>query len=178
MLDAFIPLLTVSISWKDAEAEYGNTINPSKTKRQPELKFIDAIPSIWQNKDDMPQLTIAMTDPDAPSRDNPEWSEFCHWIATEVPLTKPDSDKDDDDDLEVSSRHSKGMVDIMPYKKPGPPPKTGKHRYVFAALVPINMTTEKLNLTKPTERQHWGFEYERDGLRFWAEEHELKVIGE
>lgn len=26
-------------------------------------------------------MTLALTDPDAPARDNPEWSEMCHWIA-------------------------------------------------------------------------------------------------
>jgi phosphatidylethanolamine-binding protein (PEBP) family uncharacterized protein len=27
-----------------------------------------------------PGLTVVLTDPDAPSRKDPRWSEFCHWI--------------------------------------------------------------------------------------------------
>jgi phosphatidylethanolamine-binding protein (PEBP) family uncharacterized protein len=27
-------------------------------------------------------FTVALTDPDAPSRKHPEWSEICHWIVT------------------------------------------------------------------------------------------------
>lgn len=30
---------------------------------------------------DCGKYTVVMTDPDAPSRDDPKWSEFCHWIA-------------------------------------------------------------------------------------------------
>jgi phosphatidylethanolamine-binding protein (PEBP) family uncharacterized protein len=169
-------LLTVSVSWSDADAEYGNTINPSKTKKQPKIKFIDSVPSLWSSKDEIPQLTIAMSDPDAPSRDNPEWSEICHWIATDVSLTKPDND--DDDEGDDDSQHSKRLLDVMPFKPPGPPPKTGKHRYVFVALAPKNGTTESLHLSKPGDRQHWGYKHERDGLRLWAEEMGLEVVGE
>jgi phosphatidylethanolamine-binding protein (PEBP) family uncharacterized protein len=172
VIDPFDPLLTVSVSWSDADAEYGNTINPSKTKKQPKIKLIDSVPSLWSSKDETPQLTIAMSDPDAPSRDNPEWSEICHWIATDVSLTRPDNDDDDED-----SQHSKRLLDVMPFKPPGPPPKTGKHRYVFVALAPKNGTTESLHLRKPGDRQHWGYKHERDGLRLWAEEMGLEVVG-
>ena len=119
VIDTFDPLLTVTVSWSDAEADYGNTINPSKTKKQPKIKFVDSLPSIWSDKDEMPQLTIAMSDPDAPSRDNPEWSEICHWIATDVSLTTPDDDEDEDEGV---LKHSKRLLDVMPFKPPGPPP--------------------------------------------------------
>ena len=131
----------------------------------PYVKFIDDLPSYW-SRTNHPQLTIAMSDPDAPSRDNPEWSEICHWIATSVSLSDPDDDSAYD------------FEEVMPWKPPGPPPKTGKHRYVFVALSPVNGTTESLNLRKPDDRQHWGFEHERQGLRKWAEEMGLGVVGE
>ena len=115
-----------------------------------------------------------MSDPDAPSRDNPEWSEICHWIATDVSLTNPDNEDEDDS---PPSQHAKKLTDIMPYNPPGPPPKTGKHRYVFVALAPKNGSTDRLLLRKPDGRQHWGFEHEREGLRLWAEEMGLGVVG-
>ena len=168
----------MSVSWENTTADYGNTLNPAKTKKTPKLKLIASKPSIW-SKDKTPQLTIAMSDPDAPSRDNPEWSEICHWIATDMELTKPDNDDDDDDDDSGSEGHDvkKRVLDVMPYKPPGPPPKTGKHRYVFVALAPINGTTEKLSLSKPGDRQHWGFKHERDGLKMWADEMGLAPVG-
>lgn len=70
------------------------------------------------------------------------------------------------------------LTEIMPYKPPGPPPKTGKHRYVFVAMAPGNGTTEALALTKPGGRQHWGFGAAGEGLREWMGENGLVAVGE
>lgn len=167
VIDSFKPLLTVNVTWPDASAEYGNTINPDKTQKQPQVTLYDALPGgIWSSSK-TPQLTLALTDPDAPSRDNPEWSEICHWIVTEIKLS----------DFQSEATVSRDLQEIMPYKPPGPPPKTGKHRYVFVALAPLNGTTETLHLERPGDRQHWGYEKERQGLRIWAEENGLGVVG-
>lgn len=171
VIDSFKPLLTVNITWSSGvTAEYGNTIDPDKTQNMPDVQLIDAVPNSSGCSEfmPMPQLTLAMTDPDAPSRDDPEWSEICHWIATDVPRNF------DGCKYRVRSK----LKDVMPYKPPGPPPKTGKHRYVFIALAPINGTAERLNLKKPGDRQHWGFDKERQGLRMWAEDMGLEVVGE
>ncbi|KAK4961381.1 carboxypeptidase Y inhibitor [Elasticomyces elasticus] len=171
VLDPFDPKLTLSIFYENATVEVGNTIDPAKTQKAPDVQFIASVPndfSVLIRKG--MQLTLALTDPDAPSRDNPEWSEICHWIATGVQLTKPSEDDD-------STGFSKGVQTIVEYKPPGPPPKTGKHRYVFVALAPKNGTTEKLSLSTPGGRQHWGYGKERQGLRRWAEENGLGVVG-
>ncbi|KAK5127223.1 hypothetical protein LTR85_008585 [Meristemomyces frigidus] len=171
VIDVFTPLLTVSIVWEKATADVGNTLDPAKLQEAPSVQLIDQSPDASSST---VQLTIALTDPDAPSRDEPEWSEICHWIATGVHRT------DADDADELSSRLSKSKTkvkDIMPYKPPGPPPKTGKHRYVFVALAPKNGTTEKLSLSKPGDRQHWGYGEEGVGLRKWAGENGLEVVG-
>ncbi|KAK5722664.1 carboxypeptidase Y inhibitor [Elasticomyces elasticus] len=171
VLDPFDPKLTLSIFYENATVEVGNTVDPSKTQKAPDVQFIASVPndfSVLIRKG--MQLTLALTDPDAPSRDNPEWSEICHWIATGVQLTKPSADND-------STGFSKGVQTIVEYKPPGPPPKTGKHRYVFVALAPKNGTTERLHLSKPGGRQHWGYGKERQGLRGWAEENGLGVVG-
>ncbi|EME48583.1 hypothetical protein DOTSEDRAFT_19107 [Dothistroma septosporum NZE10] len=167
VLDPFQPVLSVDISWKKASASVGNTIKPKKLQNTPEVLLIDDLPDSnfpWPNDESLPQLTIALTDPDAKSRDNPIWSEMCHWLATEVPLSN-------------GTHVSKSFKEIVPYKAPGPPPRTGKHRYVFAALAPRNGTHEALNLTTPADRQHWGYGKVRKGLRNWAEENGLAVIG-
>lgn len=41
-----------------------------------------------------PGIAIALTDPDAPSRDDPKWSEMCHWIAI---IYTPEEDNDEID---------------------------------------------------------------------------------
>lgn len=171
MLDEFQPFLNVSVSWKKAAAGVGNTVKPKKVQKMPKVSLLDELPELSflnGTQDEHPQLTLVLTDPDARSRDDPDWSEMCHWIATEIPLTPSDGT------LTLSEEK---MREIMPYKPPGPPPKTGKHRYVFAALAPQNGTFEPLNLTKPAERQHWGYGYPRMGLRQWADDNGLVVIG-
>lgn len=45
-------------------------------------------------------------------------------------------------------------------------------------MAPLNGTTERLNLSTPKDRQRWGFEGERAGLREWAGENGLGVVGE
>jgi phosphatidylethanolamine-binding protein len=116
--------------------------------------------------------TITLTDPDAPSRENPKWSEMCHWIATGASVSSTEHCKHCS--LQLSF---KDLKEIMPYKPPGPPPKTGPHRYVFLVWAPKNGTTDQLHLTKPKDRQHWGTGEEGGGVRDWAEENGLVVVG-
>lgn len=56
--------------------------------------------------------TLIMSDPDAPSPDDPKWREFLHMLIINIP----------DGEL------SKGKV-VTPYTAPAPP--QGEHRYVF-----------------------------------------------
>lgn len=120
---------------------------------------------------------ITLTDPDAPSRDNPEWSEMCHWIAANASITQESMTilpfpLFGAEDYETQN----GPDDVVEYKPPGPPPKTGKHRYVFLAFAPKNGTTEPLRLSRPKDRQHWGTGEERGGVRDWAEKNGLVPV--
>lgn len=67
----------------------------------------------------------------------------------------------------------------MSYYPPGPPEKTGKHRYVLFVFAPANGTTDSLDLSKPEDRKHWGYEYEgeRVGVRRWSLENGLVPVG-
>ncbi|KAL0934130.1 phosphatidylethanolamine-binding protein [Colletotrichum truncatum] len=157
VVDDFQPILGLSAEWESSNvADLGNTLKPGDLQSAPSVSLVkgSAFPGI--------QITttyvLTLTDPDAPSRDNPKWSEFCHWIATGV---------------SPSSAGAKPAVeDVVEYKPPGPPVRTGKHRYVFLVWIPANGTTERLNLSKPEERKHWGGEEGR-GVRNWAKENGL-----
>jgi phosphatidylethanolamine-binding protein (PEBP) family uncharacterized protein len=85
-------------SKKHLSVTLGNPIKPKKTQTAPTLK-------IWcpdVHEDDWKGLTIVLTDPDAPSRDDPKWSEVCHWIA-KVPLKKNIGKEEwEDEGLEIS----------------------------------------------------------------------------
>ncbi|KIM98862.1 hypothetical protein OIDMADRAFT_19887 [Oidiodendron maius Zn] len=106
-------------------------------------------------------LTIVLTDPDAPSRENPIWGEMCHWIA----ITGGYS-------LDAGFNIGDGGEEIVSYKPPAPPPRTGYHRYVFLLLEGDNS-----NLTAPSQRQHWGTGMEGHGVRDWATNERLEVVG-
>lgn len=166
------------MSWKKKEAELGNTIKPSGLQDQPTIKLYDETsPSGCATKN--MTYVITLTDPDAPSRDNPEWSEMCHWIAANVSLSQKSYSILPIPFFGTAEKEETVMDldDVMEYKPPGPPPKTGKHRYVFLVFAPTNGTTLPLNLSKPKDRQHWGTGEERGGVRDWAKENELVPVG-
>jgi phosphatidylethanolamine-binding protein (PEBP) family uncharacterized protein len=167
VINDFIPTLTLTVSWPDKTAKLGNTINPDELQDAPVIKLHE-ISSSTKLRSSGLTYTIALTDPDAPSRDNPEWSEMCHWIATKVPVSSSSTEEES---------KAKKLKEIMPWKPPGPPPKTGKHRYVFLVFAPANGTTKKLQLSKPSDRQHWGTGKERHGVRDWAEDNGLAPVG-
>lgn len=161
----------------DKYAELGNTLKPKKLHDAPDILLSrppsseDACVSFTNNV----TYTITISDPDAPSRDDPKWSEMCHWIATGLVVP-------DDTNSSCSSSLTlplTSLQDVMPYYPPGPPEKTGKHRYVFLVFAPANGNTEPLNLTKPEDRKHWGYDFdgERVGVRKWSEENGLVPVG-
>jgi phosphatidylethanolamine-binding protein (PEBP) family uncharacterized protein len=178
VIDDFLPSLTLSIAWRDDHADLGNTIKPQHLQNQPAITLRDETSSLESTTSSMTYV-VTLTDPDAPSRDNPKWSEMCHWIATNVsvsektfailPLPEVELTRVSDDDNSKPN-------DVIEYKPPGPPPKTGKHRYVFLVLAPKNGTSETLHLSKPKERQHWGTGKDEGGVREWAEENELVPV--
>jgi phosphatidylethanolamine-binding protein (PEBP) family uncharacterized protein len=177
VIDDFLPSLTLSIVWPDDHADLGNTIKPKHLQEQPSITLLDETSSIVSITSGMTYV-VTLTDPDAPSRDNPKWSEMCHWIATNLSVSEktftilplPEYD------LTSAPNDASGPDDVVEYKPPGPPPKTGKHRYVFLVFSPKNGTTETLHLSKPKERQHWGTGKDEGGVRDWAEENELVPV--
>jgi len=167
VIDDFVPSLLLQASWSaHDQTQLGNTLKPADLKDAPTL--------IIANPSDSPakkaSLVIALTDPDAPSRDDPKWSEFCHWIAT---APAPDLDATGE------TLHLKALNDVMEYKAPAPPEKTGKHRYVFLAFVAANGTEDVLHPSKPGARKHWGYDGDGvRGVRQWAGENGLVPVGE
>jgi len=165
VIDDFTPSLLLQVSWSSHDqAQLGNTLKPEDLKDAPTLTVVN--PSDGPTK--KASLVIALTDPDAPSRDDPKWSEFCHWIATSP---APDLD------ATGGTLHLQTLDDVIEYKPPTPPEKTGKHRYVFLAFVAANGTEEVLHPSKPGARKHWGYDEVR-GVRQWAGENGLVPVGE
>jgi len=168
VLDDFRGTHTLEIKWpSDAEAELGNTLDPKDLQKTPNITLS------WAEDDEtcddiLPtQYIIAATDPDAPSRNDAKWGEFCHWIVTglAVPEKKP----------HCGRLSFLALKDVLSYKPPGPPEKTGPHRYVFVAYK-YNNEKGRLHLGVPGHRKHWGYDKPGYGVRDWAEENGLKPV--
>lgn len=164
------------MSWKKDDADLGNTIKPKRLQKQPAPSLHDEAHPEGLSSSGL-SYVVTLTDPDAPSRDNPKWSEMCHWIAANVSISQKTYSilPMPIFGTEKLSKVS-GPNDVVEYKPPGPPEKTGKHRYVFLVFAPRNGTTEPLHLSKPKDRQHWGTGEERGGVRDWARENGLVPV--
>ncbi|KAF2895555.1 hypothetical protein ILUMI_10619 [Ignelater luminosus] len=97
--------LEVKYTTSKKEPSLGNEMAPRDVREKPEVNF-DAEENAY--------YTLAMVDPDAPSRKNPTKREWLHWLVVNIP---------------------KGGIDkgetITQYVGSGPPKDSGLHRYVF-----------------------------------------------
>ncbi|KAF7633201.1 hypothetical protein Mgra_00007391 [Meloidogyne graminicola] len=87
------------------EAKLGNVLTPTQVKNPPKIT--------WEAEDGV-LYTLVMTDPDAPSRADPKFREWHHWLVVNIP----------------GNDVAKGEV-LSEYVGSGPPKLTGFHRYVF-----------------------------------------------
>ncbi|CAG2118417.1 unnamed protein product [Medioppia subpectinata] len=101
------------------EVKYGNELTPTQVKVQPVVE--------WPADKDS-YYTLAMVDPDAPSRKDPMFGQYKHWLVINI----------------AGSDVTKGKS-LAEYKGSGPPKDTGLHRYIFLVYKQpgIINTTEK-----------------------------------
>ncbi|KAF8426313.1 phosphatidylethanolamine-binding protein [Tirmania nivea] len=166
VVDEFNPTTLISVSYsRDHLVNLGDTLSPNDTKEKPHIQITP------EPEHEGAKYTLVMTDPDAPSRKDPKWSEFCHWISSDIKLPSLDSIASAGS-FNVSA--AKGEKEIIEYMGPAPPDKTGKHRYVFLLY---RHGSDTKDLTGPKERKNWGTGKPRHGARQWAKDHDLTLVG-
>ncbi|KAL3107322.1 hypothetical protein niasHT_017405 [Heterodera trifolii] len=106
-------------------AKLGNELAPQNLTNAPKL---------WWDADKRKKYTVAMTDPDAPSREDPNIREWLHWLIVNVPGT----------DLAQGD-------ELIDYMGPAPPQGTGFHRYTFLVYAQKEGTLVNVSQT-PAER--------------------------
>lgn len=104
VLPAMPPAL-LKVMYGNINLTPGMVLTPTQVQNPPKLEW-DADPKSF--------YTIFLHDPDAPSRDNPSFGEWHHWMVANVP----------------GQDVSKGRT-ISDYVGSGPPKGTGLHRYVL-----------------------------------------------
>jgi phosphatidylethanolamine-binding protein (PEBP) family uncharacterized protein len=120
------------------EVKYGNELKPSDVKSEPNIKW-DCEPDNF--------YTLVHVDPDAPSKENPRFREWRHWLVINIP----------------GNDISKGEV-LSKYMGASPPKGTGLHRYVFLLF----KQTEKLNIPKMNDNERASFR-----IKQWAAQYNL-----
>ncbi|CAD6244710.1 GSCOCG00013434001-RA-CDS [Cotesia congregata] len=106
----------------NVKVDLGNELTPTKVKDPPTVHW---------DADSGSFYTLCMTDPDAPSRKQPTYREWHHWLVGNIP----------GNDL------SKGEV-LSEYIGSGPPEGTDLHRYVFLVYKqPQKLTFDEQRLT-------------------------------
>lgn len=202
VLDDFEPTYYIDVSYPKHHKRVllGNDIKPKQVSKRPIFTFhpISGPPSYGDPNDRNLTFTLILTDPDALSRKHPVKSEMCHWIVTNLtgtlgnenewpPFERYIEDTDeandnyfadfdrfqDDEVIEPLKKKDKSLPgEVESYFPPAPPKKTGPHRYVFVLL-----EGDVTSLTPPKERPHWGYGKERHGVRDWAAENDLTIVG-
>jgi len=87
------------------EANLGNVLTPTQVQNPPKVS--------WESESGQ-LYTLIKTDPDAPSRKDPKFREWHHWLVVNIP----------------GGSVEKGDT-LSEYVGAGPPQDTGLHRYVY-----------------------------------------------
>merc|ERR1712136_183116 len=139
------PANTVTVEYDSGvSVAEGNELTPTQVQNQP-------IKIEWPVEEGA-LYTLCMTDPDAPSRAEPTFREWHHWLVVNIPGT----------DI------SKGEV-LSAYVGSGPPQGTGLHRYIFLAYKqPAKLTCDEPRLTNRSGNNRGKF-----SIRKFAEKYNL-----
>lgn len=114
------------------EVNQGNELTPTQVKDVPTVS--------WDAKSDN-YYVLAMTDPDAPSRKEPKFREWHHWLVGNIP----------------GGNVAAGET-LSQYVGSGPPPDTGLHRYVFLVYQqPGKLNFDEPRLTNTSADNRGGF---------------------
>ena len=126
------------------------------------------------------RFTLILTDPDAPTKEDDKWSEFCHCVVRNIKLneftlaeTSPSKDGKNDIDSfgeKLTTVDLQGE-ELVPYMGPGPPPKTGLHRYVFL----LYKQQRGKQPDAPADRPCWGTGVPGSGATEYAQQYGLDL---
>jgi len=112
------PAHPVEVKFGSSEVKFGNTLTPTQVKDPPtHLQWPAENNSLY---------TLILTDPDAPSRQDPKFREWHHWLVVNIP----------------GNNLKNGEV-LAEYVGSGPPKGTGLHRYVYLVYKQPSKITDK-----------------------------------
>ncbi|CAL8143638.1 unnamed protein product [Orchesella dallaii] len=99
------PKAVLDVKYETVEVKLGNVLTPTQVKNPPNITW---------NADSNKLYLLYMADPDGPTRKDPIFREFIHWLVGNIPGTEI----------------SKGKI-VAEFLASGPPKGAGLHRYTF-----------------------------------------------
>ncbi|TEB22535.1 PEBP-like protein [Coprinellus micaceus] len=143
--------------------EVGGKFTKDEAQQEPELYLIDNDEGEAAAEE---TYTLVMTDPDAPSRADPKYGQWRHWV---IPGLKVQNG------AKGVTALQKTRTSLTPYFGPSPPPGSGPHRYVFLLFEDptpdYSVAAEAVEHNGEfTSRRNWN------ALKF-ADEYVLKLVG-
>ena len=146
----------LSVQYGPHQVTFGNQLSKESTKDLPKFQAALTQPffaasSNNKNISDDSKFTLILTDPDAPSRTDKKWSEYCHFIATNLKIntSSPAATSNfkiiDDSEIDV----------LVDYQGPAPPKGTGLHRYVWLLFEGVVKESDVARVKE--NRINWGY---------------------
>ncbi|EEH39301.2 hypothetical protein PAAG_01763 [Paracoccidioides lutzii Pb01] len=185
VLDDFYPTFTLYIAYPPTHTttRLGNNVTTNHTWTTPVLEFhhlsrppMSPMPALQTEN----VYTVALTDPDSRNHDGSR-SEMCHWIVSNLsnmelsPEYHPFELEHNVDDYSPTPIRTFTPEVLVPYLAPWTHNGTDPHRLVFVLLEGNSSTAN--NVTVPRDRKDWGYGERGYGVRDWATENGLHVVG-
>jgi phosphatidylethanolamine-binding protein (PEBP) family uncharacterized protein len=167
VLPQFEPKGLLQVSYgQDKDVTLGNTLTVEETQIKPHFQFLANINNDGEQVVKESDLfTLVLTDPDAPSRTDKKWSEYAHFITTNIKLQNSLDGDLFTSELDLGTQGN----EVLKYQGPGPPPGTGKHRYVFILYKQLSEEPSTLK-----DRPNWGYGIPATGALRYSQENKLE----
>ncbi|XP_060600894.1 phosphatidylethanolamine-binding protein homolog F40A3.3-like [Ruditapes philippinarum] len=117
-----VPPAALKIKFGNAELRPGDTQTPTNVKD---------VPSVTIEQDASEFFTLICHDPDAPSREDPKFGEFQHWLV-----------------MNITNNDINTGEELTTYIGSGAPKGTGLHRYIFLLFKQTNGKIETKDLPR------------------------------
>ncbi|KAG8806203.1 hypothetical protein FRC17_005129 [Serendipita sp. 399] len=161
----FAPSIHLDVVFGDKSISPGDILTKEETANEPRIAFINT-DSI--GPDGASTYTIVMTDPDAPSRADPKYGQWRHWVQPGLKpadITSTLVDIAEAQNVQASEATTlpfvtKELEAATPYMGPGPPTGSGEHRYTLLLFrEPKNnftLTASEMGTNEFTQRRNWN----------------------
>ncbi|KAJ4485213.1 PEBP-like protein [Lentinula aciculospora] len=174
----FDPTVLFSIIYSGGtEAVLSTELSREDTLEEPEINFTPMVASDESAGDSTSSrgetsYTLVMTDPDAPSKADPKYRQFRHWVITG--LQSPATSQNPSGTASLIALKTRAST--TPYRPPGPPPGSGPHRYCF--LLFQEPTGDSFTIPEGAKERGAALEERRSWNAFeFGTQYGLKLVG-